>query len=233
MEETAMTEYAPFDDATQPSLRTEKYFRTTLTAPRENLIPLPRTLTETSGPAFDERDVGMGIDLTQGNTIIGSRMIVEGRILDEDGRPVPNALVEMWQANASGKYPHEVDSRPAPLEKEFVGAGRMMTDADGKYRFATIKPGAYPVPNTGNWWRPPHIHFSLYGPAFASRLITQMFFPGDPLNDIDGILQAVPDASARDRLIAKPDASIGEHEHSLGFCFDIVLRGRSETPMVD
>lgn len=229
-----MTEYAPYDDATQPSLRTKAYFRTTLTAPREDLIPLPRTATEVNGPAFDARDVGdVGVDLTLGNTIVGSRMIVEGRILDEDGRPVPNALVEMWQANAAGKYPHEVDSRPAPLEKEFVGAGRMLTGSDGKYRFTTIKPGAYPVPNTNNWWRPPHIHFSLYGPAFASRLITQMFFPGDPLNDIDGILQAVPDKAAQDRLIAKPDDRIGEHEHSLGFCFDIVLRGRSETPMVD
>jgi protocatechuate 3,4-dioxygenase beta subunit len=229
-----MTEYAPFDDATQPSLRTEKYFRTTLTAPRESLIPLPRTLTETSGPVFGADDInGMGIDLTQDNTIIGSRMVVEGRVLDEDGRGVPNALIEMWQANASGKYPHEVDSRPAPLEPDFVGAGRMLTDAEGKYRFVTIKPGAYPVPNTGNWWRPPHIHFSIYGHAFASRLITQMFFPGDPLNELDGILQAVPDAAARDRLIAKPEADIGEHEHSLGYRFDLVLRGRSETPMVD
>ncbi len=229
-----MTEYAPFDDKSQPGLHTEKYFRTTLTAPREDLIPLPRTATELSGPAFGEADVGgLGVDLTQFNTIVGSRMIVEGSVLDEDGRPVAGSLVEMWQANASGKYPHEVDSRPAPLEPDFVGAGRMLTDADGKYRFATIKPGAYPVPNTRNWWRPPHIHFSLYGPAFASRLVTQMFFPGDPLNELDGILQAVPDAAARDRLIAKPDEGLGEHEFSLGFRFDIVLRGRAETPMVD
>lgn len=229
-----MTQYEPFDDATQPSLHTQNYFRTTLTAPKEKLIPLPRTLTETSGPRFGAADLnGVGVDLTVNNTIVGSRMIVEGRVLDEDGRPVRNAMVEMWQANAAGKYPHEVDSRPAPIEKSFIGAGRMLTDDDGKYRFTTIKPGAYPVPNTKNWWRPPHIHFSLYGHAFASRLITQMFFPGDPLNDLDGILQAVPDADARDRLIAKPDESIGEHEHSLGFRFDLVLRGRSETPMVD
>ncbi len=229
-----MTQYDPYDDKTQPSLHAQKYFRTTLTAPKETLIPLPRTLTETSGPLFGEADLdGVGVDLTVNNTIIGSRTIVEGRVLDEDGRPIRNAMVEMWQANAAGKYPHKVDSRPAPIEKEFVGAGRMLTDDDGKYRFITIKPGAYPVPNTANWWRPPHIHFSLYGHAFASRIITQMFFPGDPLNDLDGILQAVPDADARNRLIATPDESIGEHEHSLGLRFDIVLRGRSETPMVD
>jgi protocatechuate 3,4-dioxygenase beta subunit len=226
--------YEPFGGPTQPDLRTESYFRTTLIAPIQPLIELPRTLTETSGPSFTEADLdGMGTDLTVNNTIVGPLSVIAGQVLDEDGRPVPNALVEFWQANAAGKYPHEVDSRPAPLEKEFVGAGRILTDAEGRYRFLTVKPGAYPVPNTGNWWRPPHIHFSLYGEAFASRMITQMFFPGDPLNDIDGILQAIPDEDAKNRLIAKKDTSLDIHEHALGYRFDLVLRGRNETPMVD
>ncbi|MCA8927230.1 MAG: carboxypeptidase regulatory-like domain-containing protein [Alphaproteobacteria bacterium] len=226
--------YEPFGGPTQPDLRTQRYFRTTTTAPAEPLIPLPRTLTETSGPAFDARDLGgLGTDISNNNTVLGSLMVVAGQVTDEDGRPVPNALVEVWQANASGKYPHEVDARPAPQDPNFTGAARMLTDAEGRYRFTTIKPGAYPVPNTGNWWRPPHIHFSLYGEAFASRLISQMFFPGEPLNAIDGILQAIPDAAARTRLIARPDESLGIHEMALGFRFDIVLRGRNETPMVD
>lgn len=229
-----MRVYEPFGGPTQPDLRTERYFRTTTTAPAEAPIELPRTATETSGPAFDTADLaGLGLDLSNDYKALGSLMVVAGQVLDEDGRPVPNALMEVWQANASGKYPHVADSRPAPQDPNFTGAGRMLTDADGRYRFVTIKPGAYPVPNTGNWWRPPHIHFSLYGDSFSSRLITQMFFPGDPLNAADGILQAVPDAAARTRLIAQPDESLGIPEHALGFRFDIVLRGRNEAPMAE
>ncbi len=225
--------YEPFNGPTQPDLRTKRYMRTTVTAPAEPLIELPRTATEITGPVFGTDDVGdIGVDLTNGNTALGSLSIISGQVMDEDGRPVANALVEFWQANASGKYPHEIDTRPAPDDPHFTGAGRMLTDAEGRYRFTTIKPGAYPVPSSNNWWRPPHIHFSLYGDAFASRLVTQMYFPGDPLNAIDGILQAVPDAGARTRLIAQPDQSLGIHEHALGYRFDIVLRGRAETPMV-
>lgn len=225
--------YEPFGGPSQPDLRTKRYMRTNVTAPAEALIELPRTATETSGPVFGAADVGdVGVDLSNGNTVLGSLSVIAGQVLDEDGRPVANALVEFWQANASGKYPHEVDTRPAPQDQHFTGAGRMLTDAEGRYKFTTIKPGAYPVPSSNNWWRPPHIHFSLYGDAFASRLITQMYFPGDPLNSIDGILQAVPDAAARTRLIAQQDESVGIHEHALGYRFDIVLRGRSETPMV-
>ncbi len=224
--------YEPFNGPTQPDLRTKRYMRTTVTAPAEPLIELPRTATEITGPVFGTDDVGdIGVDLTNGNTALGSLSIISGQVMDEDGRPVANALVEFWQANASGKYPHEIDTRPAPDDPHFTGAGRMLTDAEGRYRFTTIKPGAYPVPSSNNWWRPPHIHFSLYGDAFASRLVTQMYFPGDPLNAIDGILQAVPDAGARTRLIARPDQSLGIHEHALGYRFDIVLRGRAETPM--
>lgn len=225
--------YDPFDGPTQPALHSQEYFRTTLTAPKQPLVPLPRTLTETSGPVYGEADLdGIGVDISQNNTMIGSLSVVAGRVTDEDGRPVANTLVEFWQANASGKYPHEVDTRDAPQDPGFVGAGRMLTDEDGWYRFTTIKPGAYPVPKTNNWWRPPHIHFSLYGEAFMSRVITQMFFPGEPLNDVDGILQAVHEPNARDRLIAKLDHDLGIHEHALGYRFDMVLRGRNETPMV-
>jgi len=225
--------YDPFDAPSQPDLRTDKYMRTRITAPAQPLIPLPRTVTEASGPAFGKADAGdLGVDLSNGNKVIGSLMVVEGRVMDEDGRPLADAMVELWQANAAGKYPHEVDQRSAPQDPHFTGAGRMLTDAEGVYRFTTIKSGAYPVPNTGNWWRPPHIHFSLYGHAFASRLVTQMFFPGDPLNESDGILQAVPDLAARNRLIAVPDQRAGIPEQALGYRFDIVLRGRAETPMV-
>ncbi|MGY9057235.1 MAG: dioxygenase family protein [Alphaproteobacteria bacterium] len=229
-----MTRYDPYDEATQPSLHSQAYFRTTLTAPRDPLVKVPRTATETSGPVFGAGDLSAaGVDLSNDEKAIGSLMILAGQVLDEDGRPVPNAMIEIWQANAAGKYPHVVDQRPAPQDPNFTGAGSMMTDAEGRYSFKTIRPGAYPVPNTNNWWRPPHIHFSLYGHAFASRVITQMFFPGDPLNDHDGILQAVPDKAAQDRLIGKLDQSLGVHEHALGLRFDIMLRGRSETPMVD
>ena len=199
--------YEPFNGPSQPDLRTKRYMRTTITAPAEPLIELPRTATETSGPVFGVDDVGdIGVDLTNGNTVLGSLSIISGQVMDEDGRPVANALVEFWQANASGKYPHEVDTRPAPDDPHFTGAGRMLTDAEGRYRFTTI--------------------------SLATRLVTQMYFPGDPLNAIDGILQAIPDADARTRLIAQQDQSLGIHEHALGYRFDIVLRGRAETPMV-
>ena len=229
-----MTRYDPYSEATQPSLHTKAYFRTTLTAPKEPLVKFPKTATETSGPMFGASDLtNAGVDLSCDEKAMGSLMVVAGQVLDEDGRPVPNAMLEIWQANAAGKYPHVVDTRPAPQDPNFVGAGSMLTDAEGRYSFKTIRPGAYPVPNTNNWWRPPHIHFSVYGDAFASRLITQMFFPGDPLNDEDGILQAVPDKKAQDRLIGKLDQDLGIFAHAVGLRFDIVLRGRKETPMVD
>jgi protocatechuate 3,4-dioxygenase beta subunit len=150
--------------------------------------------------------------------------------LDEDGRGVPHALVEMWQANAAGRYAHTLDNHPAPLDPNFLGAGRAITDAAGNYRFVSIKPGAYPWRNHHNAWRPAHIHFSLFGPAFVTRLVTQMYFPGDPLMSIDSVLQSIPDKEAQQRLVSRFDLSLTEPEWALGYRFDIVLRGRRATP---
>jgi protocatechuate 3,4-dioxygenase beta subunit len=152
-------------------------------------------------------------------------------VLDEDGRPIPHTLVEVWQANAAGRYAHRVDAHPAPLDPNFSGAGRMLTDEHGRYRFVTIKPGAYPWRNHDNAWRPAHIHFSLFGHSFLSRLVTQMYFPGDPLMPFDPVLNSIPDAGARKRLISNFDLSVTEPEWALGFTFDIVLRGAQATPM--
>jgi protocatechuate 3,4-dioxygenase beta subunit len=156
-------------------------------------------------------------------------MILTGRVLDSGGRPVPDALVEIWQANASGRYAHRVDDHPAPLDRNFDGAGRCLTDSDGRYRFVTIKPGAYPWRNHLNAWRPQHIHFSLFGRAFTQRLITQMYFPGDPLFAQDPILNSIPDPAARERLICRLDMAITQPDWALGYSWDIVLRGPAAT----
>ena len=162
---------------------------------------------------------------------LGERIIVQGRVLDEDGRPIPRTLVEVWQANAAGRYAHRVDDHPAPLDPNFSGAGRTVTDGEGRYRFVTIRPGAYPWRNHPNAWRPAHIHFSLFGTGFLSRLITQMYFPGDPLMPIDPVLNSIPDERARQRLVSKFDLKVTQPEWALGFTFDIVLRGSNATPM--
>jgi protocatechuate 3,4-dioxygenase beta subunit len=163
----------------------------------------------------------------------GQRIIVHGRVLDGHGRGVPNALVEVWQANAAGRYRHDGDRWPAPLDPNFSGAGRVLTDAEGGYRFLTVKPGAYPWRNHHNAWRPAHIHFSLFGRAFAQRLVTQMYFPDDPLFGQDPVFNAVPDPAARQRLIARFDLAATQPEWALAFAFDVVLRGRGATPLDD
>jgi protocatechuate 3,4-dioxygenase beta subunit len=160
---------------------------------------------------------------------LGERIIVTGRVLDEDGRPVPHSLVEVWQANACGRYIH-VDVHDAPLDANFIGGGRCVTDADGRYRFLTIKPGAYPWGNHHNAWRPQHIHFSLFGPTFLTRLVTQMYFPGDPLLAYDPIYRSTPESS-RERMISRFNIDLTEPEYALCYEFDIVLRGRNATPM--
>jgi protocatechuate 3,4-dioxygenase beta subunit len=157
-------------------------------------------------------------------------MLVHGRVLDEDGRPVRGALLEVWQANAAGRYRHKVDQHDAPLDPNFSGAGRVVTDDDGRYQFRTIKPGAYPWRNHYNAWRPAHIHFSLFGAGILSRLVTQMYFPGDPLQPLDPIFNSITDARARERLIATFDIEKTEPSYALAFQWDIVLRGASDTP---
>ena len=192
---------------------------------------LPHTITETSGPRFSAAQFPPIADLSvvNGKAALGERIIVRGRITDEDGRPVPHTIVEIWQANASGRYAHGVDDHPAPLDPNFDGAGRCMTDSLGRYRFVTIKPGAYPWKNHLNAWRPQHIHFSLFGRAFTQRLVTQMYFPGDPLFAQDPIFNSVPDPKARQRLVCRFDLEVTEPEWALGYRWDIVLRGREAT----
>jgi protocatechuate 3,4-dioxygenase beta subunit len=210
------------------------YGSTLKRAPSRPLILLPHTLSETTGPVFGHVAVAADdSDLTrqhQGEPL-GERIIVSGRVLDEDGRPVPHTLIEIWQANAGGRYVHVRDQHPAPLDPNFTGAGRALTDAQGRYRFVTIKPGAYPWRNHHNAWRPAHIHFSLFGPSFLSRVITQMYFPGDPLFKYDPIFQSVTDENARERLVSRFDLATTEPEWALGYQFDIVLRGRNATPV--
>ena len=162
---------------------------------------------------------------------MGERIIVTGRVLDSRGRPVPNALIELWQANAAGRYVHQNDQHPAPLDPNFTGAGRCLTDSQGEYRFTSVKPGAYPWKNHANAWRPAHIHFSVFGRAFTDRLVTQMYFPGDPLFARDPIFQSVRDPQARERLVAGFDWDTTTPEWALGYRFDIVLGGSDPTPM--
>jgi protocatechuate 3,4-dioxygenase beta subunit len=210
------------------------YRSTALRHPKEPLVIIPHTLSETTGPAYPYgRMQATDNDLTRQHPgePLGERIVVEGRVLDEDGRPVPNTLVEVWQANAAGRYAHRVDRHAAPVDPNFSGAGRTLTDEHGHYRFVTIRPGAYPWRNHDNAWRPAHIHFSLFGTSLLSRLITQMYFPGDPLMPYDPIFNAIPDAAARQRLVARFDLNATQPEWALGFTFDIVLRGSSATPM--
>lgn len=229
--------YPPYDPNEQPPYAYPPYGNSTTHAPSRPFYPLPRSLSELTGPLFSDADVEAGEnDLScgsDGTPAMGQLLILRGRILDEDWRPIPKTLVEVWQANAAGKYQHPVDQRDAPIDPHFPGAGRCVTDDDGGYEFRTIKPGAYPVPSTGNWWRPPHIHFSLFGPSYMSRMVTQMYFPGDPLNEVDHILGAIPDVAARHRLVAEFAPAVGVPEQTLGYRFDLVLRGRQQTPMVD
>jgi protocatechuate 3,4-dioxygenase beta subunit len=217
----------------QPEYLYPPYIATPRRAPAQPLILLPHTLSEVTGPLFgDETTTPTDNDLTRQHAgePLGERIIVNGRVLDGNGRPVPNSLIEVWQANAGGRYLHNRDDHRAPLDPNFSGAGRTLTDADGNYKFVTIKPGAYPWRNHENAWRPAHIHFSLFGPAFATRLITQMYFPGDPLFAYDPIMQSIPDEKAQQRLISKFDLERTQPEWALAFRFDIVLRGREATP---
>ncbi|HLJ89813.1 MAG TPA: protocatechuate 3,4-dioxygenase subunit beta [Candidatus Angelobacter sp.] len=220
----------------QPSSLYEPYRATVLRAPKKPPIFVPHTLSEVTGPVYGHADISpTDSDLTRQHSgePQGERIIVNGRILDDGGLPVRHTLVEIWQTNAAGRYLHTKDNHPAPLDPNFTGAGRVLTDENGEYRFVTIRPGAYPWRNHNNAWRPAHIHFSLLGPSFITRLVTQMYFPGDPLLAFDPIFQSIPDERARQRLQASFDLQVTQPEWALGFRFDIVLRGREGTPFED
>jgi protocatechuate 3,4-dioxygenase beta subunit len=226
--------YSRAGNAADPPYLHPDYRGTIKRSPSRALVIIPQTLSEITGPVYGHSDVvPEEADLTKQHAgePLGERIIVRGRVLDEAGRPVPNTLVEVWQCNAAGRYIHVVDQHDAPLDPNFTGAGRIVTDADGRYQFITIKPGAYPWRNHPNAWRPAHIHFSLFGPSFLTRLITQMYFPGDPLLPFDPILNSIPDPRARERLVCKFDLETTRPEWALGYDFDIVLRGRKATPM--
>jgi protocatechuate 3,4-dioxygenase, beta subunit len=219
---------------TQPPYSHPSYVSSRKRAPSQSLIEIPLTLSEVTGPQFPLDDVAEGAnDLTRQHRgePLGERIIVSGRVLDEDGRAVSRTLIEVWQANAAGRYAHQVDQHNAPLDPNFTGWGRAVTDTEGLYTFITIKPGAYPWANHDNAWRPAHIHFSIFGPAFATRLVTQMYFPGDPLLQADPIFNSVADETARNRLVSALDWERTSPGYALGYRFDIVLRGREQTPM--
>jgi protocatechuate 3,4-dioxygenase, beta subunit len=217
-----------------PAYLSPDYVGTRLRAPRRLLLLLPERLSELTGPAFgsdDVRESDSDLTIHGAGEPIGERIIVSGRVLGSDGSPVRSALIEIWQANAAGRYCHRVDQHPAPLDPNFTGGGRALTDGEGRYRFVTIKPGAYPWKNHANAWRPQHIHLSVFGRAFTERLVTQMYFPGDPLFAYDPIYQSVRDPAARERMVSRFDLANTKPEWALAYSFDIVLGGASATPL--
>ena len=231
--------YSPRDWGSHPAVIHPDYKSTRLRGATKPLIPIKQSLSELTGPVFGHDSLGeFDNDLTRNGRQagdptgepLGERIVVSGKVTDELGRPQPNMLVEVWQANAAGRYIHKVDQHDAPLDPNFFGGGRCVTDENGVYRFYSIKPGAYPWGNHPNAWRPNHIHFSLFGPSLCTRLVTQMYFPGDPLLALDPIFLGTPE-KARDRLVSDFDLSLTEPEFALGYRFDIVLRGPRETPM--
>ena len=217
-----------------PPLDFPDYRSTALRHPKQPLVYLPEQLTDLAGPALGQLRPGeLNNDLTAQHESepIGERITVSGRLLDTDGRPIRDSLIEVWQANAAGRYAHRWDRWPAPLDPNFSGGGRTVTDAEGRYTFTTIKPGPYPWGNHPNAWRPAHIHFSLMGRSFEQRLVTQMYFPGDPLLPFDPIFNSVRDEAARERMISRFSLQDSVENFSLAFAFDIVLGGHAQTPI--
>ncbi len=230
-----MANLAPRDLAWHPPALTPGYKSSRARAPGHKLLSLPPSGSTLGGPVFghdllgpDDHDLIVNY-ASLGETAIGPRILVHGRVIDEDARPVPGALVEVWQANAGGRYRHRNDTYLAPIDPNFGGCGRVISDADGRYEFRTIKPAPYPWPNGVNFWRPAHIHISVFGHAFAQRLITQMYFEGDPLIRLCPIVQAIPDPAAVDTLIAPLDMEATVPHDMMAYRFDIVLRGRAST----
>ena len=223
------------EDAGQPPSLYPGYGSTVLRAPLQPLVRMTQTVTERSGPsAWTALMGGSFADLTTQHKAMpqGQRIVVTGRVLDEAMRPVPDTIIEVWQANAAGRYIHQRDQWDAPIDPNFTGSGRVVTDDEGRYKFITVRPGAYPWGNHYNAWRPAHIHLSLLGPAFATRLVTQVYFPDDPLIEIDPIANAVP-MPYRQRMVARFDIETTVPNWALGYIFDIVLRGPQATPMED
>jgi protocatechuate 3,4-dioxygenase beta subunit len=223
------------DRAWHPPALTPRYKTSILRSPQKALISFGNTLSEMTGPAFGHAALGeLDNDLTlnfarPGESALGPRIIVHGRVLDERARPVPGVLIEFWQANAAGRYRHKNDGYLAPLDPNFAGIGRAISDPDGAYNFRTIKPGPYPWPNGVNDWRPAHIHFSIFGSGFAQRLITQMYFEGDPLIPLCPIANGIPDKRALEQLIAPLDMALTIPMDAMAYKFDIILRGRRST----
>jgi protocatechuate 3,4-dioxygenase beta subunit len=231
---TSITGYRRPYFPTQPAYLYPAYRSTVKRSPTRPLVLLPHTLSEVTGPVFGYDDVKpTDSDVTRQHDgePIGERIVVSGRVLDENSRPVAHALIEMWQANAAGRYRHATDDHDAPLDPNFTGVGRVLTDGEGRYRFVTIKPGAYPWRNHYNAWRPAHLHFSLFGLGLVQRLVTQMYFPGDPLLEYDPMYNSVPDEKARRRMISTFDWETTIPDIALAYRYDIVLRGRDATPM--
>ena len=221
-------------EETQPRLDYRPYRSSLLRHPTKARQQADPEGVERWAPVFGERDVApVEADLTvqHDGEPIGERMVVTGRLLDSTGRPVRGQLVELWQANAAGRYVHQRDQHPAPLDPHFTGMGRCLTDDEGTYRFTTIKPGPYPWRNHHNAWRPAHLHFSVFGTDFTQRLVTQMYFPGDPLFALDPIYQSIRDPRARARLVAAYDHDVTQHEWATGYRWDIVLAGDAATPL--
>ena len=238
MSDPVIRHYGPKAYADHPPFNYPDYRSTVKRSPTKDMVQIVQTLSETTGPgaawadaaAVTPEDADLTTNAGTGAAAIGERIIVTGRVLDEEGRPLPGVLIEVWQANASGRYAHWRETAfPAPLDPNFLGAGQTVTDDSGVYRFTTIKPGPYPWGNHPNAWRPSHIHFSLMGPALGSRLVTQMYFEGDPLLSLDPIFLGVPEHS-RGRMVGGYDHAVTEENWALGYRWDIVLRGRSATP---
>jgi protocatechuate 3,4-dioxygenase beta subunit len=228
-------DYSPYDDQTQMLREIDQYTASSTRVPASPLVRRPLTLSERTGPIELAQKWNAGaLDLSRngenGPRALGQLISVSGRVTDEDGSPLCGVVMELWQANAAGKYVHEMDDHVAPIDPNFTGQGRLLTDEDGRYQVFTIKPGAYPVLYSGWWWRPPHIHFSILGRSWMSRFVTQIFFPGEPLNEKDLLLNAVPDKDVRERLLFEyTDAVMGDFSY-IGYCRDFVLRGHRRTP---
>jgi protocatechuate 3,4-dioxygenase, beta subunit len=229
--------YDPYDDATQVARYVDRYPLSFKRTPLAPLVPRPLTLSEQTGPAAAELFSIGPMDLSKSAAdaprATGQLIQVSGRVTDEDGSPMPGAVIEIWQANSAGKYVHAADRHNAPIDPNFTGEGRLITDAEGEFQFFSIKPGAYPVLESGWWWRPPHIHFSILGRSWMDRFVTQIFFPGEPLNEIDLLLNAVPDCDVRERLIFEFEGTSMGEVNAMGFRRDFVLRGRRQTPELD